>query len=164
MLVTSGIWLSALNPFGCSTSNDRQAAKVRALPLGMQGWIGARYTRIRSEAKNFGCLPCSFLKPLIQPKYNPRFPIVAAMAAAEAWITLILIHSTTHHSMPPERTPLSANRLFTWLAIIWITNLIVMPTLILDSQRTHSKDWTAVPLPHMESGHLGAHYFGDPDD
>jgi cytochrome c oxidase subunit 3 len=51
----------------------------------------------------------------------------------------------------PERwaTPLSAYRLLTFLAIIWIVALFATLTLVLESRWVHAKDWVSIPLPHI---------------
>ena len=55
-----------------------------------------------------------------------------------------------HHSEPdPGSTPLSAYRMITFLAIIWIVTLFVTLTLVLESRWVHSKSWVSIPLPHI---------------
>ena len=49
----------------------------------------------------------------------------------------------------PQAMPISAYRLFTFLAIIWIVTLFATLALVLESRWVHSKDWVSIPLPHI---------------
>ncbi len=58
-------------------------------------------------------------------------------------------HETSE--LDPERwaTPLSAYRMLTSLAIIWIGAFFATLTLVLEFRWVHSKDWVSIPLPHL---------------
>ena len=51
--------------------------------------------------------------------------------------------------LDPDRsaTPVSAARLFTYLAMFWIVALFSTMAVVLESRWAHSKDWIAIPLP-----------------
>jgi cytochrome c oxidase subunit III len=49
----------------------------------------------------------------------------------------------------PQGVPLSAYRLFTILAIIWIVTLFATLALVLESRWVHSQDWVSIPLPRI---------------
>jgi cytochrome c oxidase subunit 3 len=51
--------------------------------------------------------------------------------------------------LEPQATPVSASRLFAFLAIIWIVTLFSTLALVLESRWVHSKDWVSIPLPHI---------------
>jgi len=59
------------------------------------------------------------------------------------------LHETSE--LDPERwaTPLSAYRMLTSLAIVWIAALYATLTLVLEFRWVHSKDWVSIPLPHV---------------
>jgi cytochrome c oxidase subunit III len=51
----------------------------------------------------------------------------------------------------PQRsvTPQGAYRLVTYVVIVWVAVLFCTLTLVLESRWVHSKDWVAIPLPHV---------------
>lgn len=49
----------------------------------------------------------------------------------------------------PRGTPLSAYRMITFLAIIWIVTLFATLALVLELRWVHSTDWVSTPLPHV---------------
>ena len=55
-------------------------------------------------------------------------------------------HDTSQ--LEPKGTPLSAYRMITFLAIIWIITLFATLTLILELRWARSLDWVSIPLPH----------------
>ncbi|HXU19740.1 MAG TPA: cytochrome c oxidase subunit 3 [Verrucomicrobiae bacterium] len=57
------------------------------------------------------------------------------------------LHATAQ--LDPRGTPISAYRLITFLAIIWIVTLFVTLTLVLEWRWAHSTDWVSIPLPYV---------------
>lgn len=51
--------------------------------------------------------------------------------------------------LEPRGTPLSAYRMITFLAIIWIITLFATLALVLELRWAHSTDWVSIPLPHV---------------
>jgi cytochrome c oxidase subunit III len=58
-------------------------------------------------------------------------------------------HENSELEPEPQVTPLSAYRMFTFLAIIWIVALFATLALVLESRWVYSKDWVSIPLPHI---------------
>lgn len=56
-------------------------------------------------------------------------------------------HATSQ--LEPRGTPISAYRMITFLAIIWIITLFVTLTLVLELRWAHSTDWVSIPLPYV---------------
>ncbi len=56
-------------------------------------------------------------------------------------------HGTSQ--LEPRGTPLSAYRMITFFAIIWIITLFATLTLVLELRWVHSTDWFSIPIPHV---------------
>ncbi len=54
-------------------------------------------------------------------------------------------HGTS--DLEPSGTPLSAYRMFTFLAMFWIAALFATLTLVLELRWAHSTEWFSIPLP-----------------
>jgi len=51
--------------------------------------------------------------------------------------------------LEPRGTPLSAYRMFTFLAMFWIAALFATLALVLESRWVHSPDWISISLPYV---------------